>query len=213
MAVAVAGRGFLVLGLLHDGRLGGQHDRGDRGGVLQRRPGDLGRVDDARPSPCRPTRRSRRRSRCRRPRCGAAARRPSPRSPAFCAMRRAGSLSALRTIRAPVASSPSRSSLSSPASARINVTPAAGHDALLDRGSGRRDGVLDAVLLLLELDLGGRADLDHRDAAGELGEPLLQLLAVPVGVGVLDLGLDLVDAAGDLVLARPGPRRSSSCPS
>ena len=72
---------------------------------------------------------------------------------------------------------------------------AAGDDALLDRRAGRGDGVLDAVLLLLELDLGGGADLDHADAAGELGEPLLELLAVPVGVGVLDLGLDLVDPA------------------
>ena len=36
------------------------------------------------------------------------------------------------------------------------------------------------------------------DAAGQLGEPLLELLAVPVGVGVLDLGLDLVDPALDL---------------
>jgi hypothetical protein len=32
----------------------------------------------------------------------------------------------------------------------------------------------------------------------QLGEPLLELLAVPVGVGVLDLGLDLVDPALDL---------------
>jgi hypothetical protein len=62
-----------------------------------------------------------------------------------------------------------------------------------------RDGVLDAVLLLLELDLGGRADLDDADAAGELGEALLELLAVVVGVGVLDLGLDL----GDPTLDRP----------
>ena len=77
---------------------------------------------------------------------------------------------------------------------------AAGDDALLDGGPGGRDGVLDAVLLLLELDLGGRADLDDGDAAGELGQPLLQLLAVPVGVGVLDLALDLGDAALDVVL-------------
>ena len=74
----------------------------------------------------------------------------------------------------------------------------AGDDALLDRGARRGDGVLDAVLLLLQLHLGGGADLDHAHAAGELGEPLLELLAVPVGVGVLDLGLDLVDAALDL---------------
>ena len=55
------------------------------------------------------------------------------------------------------------------------------------------------MLALLELDLGGRADLDHRDAAGQLGQPLLQLLAVVVGVRLLDLGTDLVDPTGDLV--------------
>ena len=33
-----------------------------------------------------------------------------------------------------------------------------GDDALLDRGAGRGDGVLQAVLLLLELHLGGGAD-------------------------------------------------------
>ena len=63
-----------------------------------------------------------------------------------------------------------------------------------------RHGVLDAVLLLLELDLGGGADLEDGDAAGQLGEALLELLAVVVGVGVLDLGLDLVDPALDVVL-------------
>ena len=77
---------------------------------------------------------------------------------------------------------------------------AAGHDALFDGRLGGRHGVLDAVLLLLELDLGGGADLEHGDAAGQLGEALLELLAVVVGVGVLDLGLDLVDAALDVVL-------------
>src|SRR5699024_1346121 len=57
-----------------------------------------------------------------------------------------------------------------------------------------------AVLALLELDLGGRARADDGDTAGELGEALLELLAVVVRVGVLDLGLDLVDATGDLLL-------------
>jgi hypothetical protein len=42
--------------------------------------------------------------------------------------------------------------------------------------------VLDAGLLLLHLGLGGRADLDDRDAADELGEALLELLAVVVDV-------------------------------
>ena len=77
---------------------------------------------------------------------------------------------------------------------------AAGDDALLDGGLGGADRVLDAVLLLLELDLGGRADLEDGDAAGQLGQALLELLAVVVGVGVLDLGLDLRDAALDVVL-------------
>src|SRR5690606_17196074 len=78
---------------------------------------------------------------------------------------------------------------------------AAGDHTLLDGRTGRREGVLDAVLLLLELDLGGRADLDDRHAARELREPLLELLAVPVGVGLLDLALDLRDAPLDVVLA------------
>src|SRR5665647_2150893 len=77
---------------------------------------------------------------------------------------------------------------------------ATGDDALFDGRASRRDGVLDTVLLLLELNLGVRADLDHADTAGQLGEALLELLAVPVRVGALDLALDLVNAAGDLVL-------------
>src|SRR6185369_4665651 len=74
---------------------------------------------------------------------------------------------------------------------------AARHDALLEGGAGGLQRVLDAVLLLLHLRLGGRADLHDGDAAGELGEALLELLAIEVRVGVLDLGLDLVDAALD----------------
>ncbi|GIX15602.1 MAG: hypothetical protein KatS3mg118_3561 [Paracoccaceae bacterium] len=44
------------------------------------------------------------------------------------------------------------------------------------------------------------ADADHRDAAGQLGQPLLQLLAVVVRGGLLDLRLDLGDTGLDLVL-------------
>ena len=68
---------------------------------------------------------------------------------------------------------------------------AAGDDALLDRRAGGRKRVLDAVLLLLELDLGRGADLDDGNATGQLGEALLELLAVVVGGGLLDLRLDL----------------------
>src|SRR5437773_2465962 len=68
---------------------------------------------------------------------------------------------------------------------------AAGHDALFDRSLRRLHCVLDAVLLLLELDLGGRADLDDRNATRQLRKTLLELLAVVVGVGVVDLVADL----------------------
>src|SRR5436309_3491598 len=76
-----------------------------------------------------------------------------------------------------------------------------GDDTLLDRSLRGLDGVLDAVLLLLELHLGRGADLDDRHATRELRQALLELLAVVVRVGVLDLGPDLVDPALDVGLA------------
>ena len=89
---------------------------------------------------------------------------------------------------------------SSAAAARTSATPPPGHDAFLDRGAGRVQRVLDARLLLLHLDLGGGADADHGHAADQLRQPLLQLLAVVVGGGLLDLGADLLDAALDVGL-------------
>src|SRR5205085_8074414 len=77
---------------------------------------------------------------------------------------------------------------------------AARHDAFLDRGAGRIERVLDAVLLLLDLDLGRAADADHRDAARELREPLLELLAIVIRGGFLDLLFDLADACLDVLL-------------
>ena len=69
---------------------------------------------------------------------------------------------------------------------------AAGHDALFDGRLGGVHRVLDARLLLLHLGLGGRTDLDDGDAADELRQPLLQLLAVVVRGRVLDLRADLL---------------------
>ena len=77
---------------------------------------------------------------------------------------------------------------------------AARHDAFLDRRAGGVERVLNAVLLLLDLDLGGAADADYRNAAGELGQPLLQLFAIVIGGGLLDLGLDLADTGFDVLL-------------
>src|SRR5262249_18976315 len=48
--------------------------------------------------------------------------------------------------------------------------------------------------------LGLPADTEPRNAAGELGQPLLQLLAVVVGGGLLDLRLDLADTGLDVGL-------------
>src|SRR4029434_5432996 len=47
--------------------------------------------------------------------------------------------------------------------------------------------------------LGRSTDLDDGNAAGQLREALLELLAVEVGVGVLDLGLQLLDPGLDPV--------------
>ena len=57
---------------------------------------------------------------------------------------------------------------------------AARQDAFLDRCTRRIQRVVDAVLLLLDLDLGRAADSDHRDAARELRQALLQLLSIIV---------------------------------
>src|SRR6185437_9380779 len=72
---------------------------------------------------------------------------------------------------------------------------AAWHHALFHRRTRGVQGVFDARLLFLHLDFGRGTDLDHRHAAGQLGDALLQLLAVVVGGGLLDLRLDLLDAA------------------
>src|SRR3546814_120360 len=77
---------------------------------------------------------------------------------------------------------------------------AADDDAFLDRGAGGVHRVFDAILTLLHLDLGGAADTQHRHAAGELRQPLLQLLAVVVRGGLLGLRADLRAATGDLLL-------------
>ena len=102
-------------------------------------------------------------------------------SPALSTIWRSGSSRARSTISMPASwswLSPFRP-LSVGARAQQRHT-AAGDDAFLDRRAGRVQRVLDAGLLLLHLDLGRGADLDHRHAAGQLRQPLLQLLLVVV---------------------------------
>src|SRR5687767_749371 len=73
--------------------------------------------------------------------------------------------------------------------------PAARDYPFLDGRARGVHRVLDPRLLLLQLGLGRRADADDRHAADELGETLLQLLAVVVRRGLFDLSFDGLDAA------------------
>src|SRR5690606_30675635 len=74
---------------------------------------------------------------------------------------------------------------------------AAGNDAFLDSRAGGVQRVVYAVLLLFGLGLRHATNTDDSDAAGEFGQPLLQLLLVVVGSRFLDLRLDLADARRD----------------
>src|SRR5438093_1414668 len=75
---------------------------------------------------------------------------------------------------------------------------AARHDAFLNRRTGRMHRVIHAILALPHLDFGRAADADHRAAARELGQTLLQLLTVVVRGGFLALRLDLLNARLDV---------------
>src|SRR3546814_14878668 len=67
---------------------------------------------------------------------------------------------------------------------------ATGDDALLDCGAGRVERIVDAVLAILHLDFRRAADLDDRNAAGELRQAFLQLFTVIVRRRGLDLRAD-----------------------
>ena len=75
---------------------------------------------------------------------------------------------------------------------------AARQNAFFDRGTRGVQRVFDAGLLLLHFALGRGADVDLGHAAGQLGQPLFELLAIVVAGRVLDLAADLVDAGLDL---------------
>src|SRR5690606_14964834 len=66
-------------------------------------------------------------------------------------------------------------------------------------GAGGAQRVFHAMLLLFQLGLGRGANPDDGYATGQLGQPLLQLLAVVVAGAALDLDLNLFDARLDLV--------------
>src|SRR5690606_22832148 len=71
---------------------------------------------------------------------------------------------------------------------------AAGNDTFFHCSAGGVQGVFDASLLFLHFDFGGSTDANHGNTASQLGHALLQLLAVVVRGGFLDLDADLLDA-------------------
>src|SRR5262249_47743318 len=77
---------------------------------------------------------------------------------------------------------------------------AARYDTLLDRGAGGIERCSAPLFLPLALHLGRPADADDCDAAGKLGKPLLELLAVIVRGCLLDLRFDLADPGFDVFL-------------
>ena len=59
---------------------------------------------------------------------------------------------------------------------------AARQDTFLDRGAGRMHRIIDPILALLDLDLGGTTDADHRDTAGEqYAQPVRDALLGTIG--------------------------------
>ena len=56
------------------------------------------------------------------------------------------------------------------------------------------------MFLLFEFGLGGGADFDDGDAAGQFGLSLLELFAIEIGGGLGDLGFDLLDSGLDVGL-------------
>src|SRR3984957_19550240 len=107
-----------------------------------------------------------------------------PSTPAFSAIWRTGASSAFSTMLMPACTS----------EVSLTIRPAA-----FFRRTVGVEGFLDAILLFLHLDLGRTADANDRNPAGELGKTLLQLLAVVVRGGLLDLRLDLADAGFDVL--------------
>src|SRR3954471_2302821 len=199
-AAVAAGHGrSVLLRLVGDDGLGGEEERRDGGGVLQRRPGHLGRVDDAGRDQVHVL-------------AGGGVEAPAGVGVADLlrddATLEAGvdrDLLQRRLERDPhdvgtgLLVALELELLESDGGGLRQSNATTGDDALLDGGLGVAHRVLDAVLALLQLHLGGGTGLDDRNTAGQLGQALLQLLAVVVGVRLLDLGADLVDATLDLV--------------
>jgi len=76
--------------------------------------------------------------------------------------------------------------------------PAAWHNSFSNGRLGRADRVVQRFLFRLHFSFGGCPDPDHRDAACELGEALLQLLSIIIARRYFDFMPNMGAAAVDL---------------
>ncbi len=53
--------------------------------------------------------------------------------------------------------------------------------------------IFNSSFLLLHFHFRGRSHIDHRNPSCQLRQPLLELLSIVIGSGLLDLGTDLFD--------------------
>src|SRR5579885_2868976 len=77
---------------------------------------------------------------------------------------------------------------------------AARNDPFGDRGSGRRNRVVERLFAAFHFGFGGGADANHGNAAGELAKAFLELVAIVVAGGLFDLLAKLLLARLDRVL-------------
>src|SRR5258705_3681903 len=76
------------------------------------------------------------------------------------------------------------------------------HDTFLDRRTGRIDRVLDQLGAALLLDRRRATRKDHGRATGQLGDPLLEFVALNIFRGRIVLAHDLLGADGDFFFIR-----------
>src|SRR5262249_52085007 len=74
------------------------------------------------------------------------------------------------------------------------------HNSFLDGGASRVHCIFDASLLFLQLCFGGRANLDHRNAANQLREALLEFLTIVIRGRLFNLRANLLYPAFNISL-------------
>src|SRR6185312_11134780 len=195
------GRGLLPLGLLGDQGLGGDQERSDRSRILQRRAHHLGRIDDAGLDQVLIFAGGRVVA----PGIVSLLQELADHDRAVIA-RVLGDLAGRRldgaadNLHAGLLVGVLRLDFLQRFQRPQQSDAPARQDAFFHRGTGSMERVVHAVFAFPYLDLGRTADTDDTNAAGQLSQPLLQLFAVIVAGGFLDLLADLAGAGLDIAL-------------